>query len=178
MTQINSTQKSMGYDNPAYVTRQSFQLGTLTAGASGQSSKCVAHANLVAYSISAYTNVVGTSTYTYTGPNGSSTIGIAAQQLSLIVVSNTASVGSSVSLSTTTYGPYVLGGQFGAAGTFTNQVGAFSQAQLNTNTGTAGLGGIVIPQGSYFYVVSGTDATATETVEVDYQIQPLAAVPA
>jgi hypothetical protein len=158
------------FSDPSYQVRQSLALGAIAAGAAGQSSKFVAHAALVLYAISAYTLIAGTSTYTYTGQNGTSTIAIAAQQVSVIRVFNTATPGGSVALSTTTLGPFALTGAFNAAGTYTNQVGAFTQWALNTGSGTAGYGGIPVNAGDYIYVVSGTDATASEVVTVDYQI--------
>lgn len=178
MTQtISTVSKSAGYDHPAYTARQGIFL-LRVAGAAGVTSKYTAHAALIAYSLSVNASAAGTSTYTYSGANGSSTIAVAADQLSLIVVANTAAPNATVALSTTSYGPFTVTGSFNAAGTFTNQVGAQSQIQLNTNTGTGGLGGVVIPQGASFFVQGGTDATAAAAVTLDYNIQPLAAVPA
>lgn len=178
MTQTVSTvSKSMAYDNAAYLARVSVQL-LRVAGAAGVTAKYVAHANLIAYALTVNPSAAGTSTYTYSGANGSSTVAVAADQLSLIVVTNTAAAGATVALATSSYGPYTVTGSFNAAGTYTNQIGAYSQLQLNTNTGTAGLGGIVIPQGATYFVQGGTDATAAEAVTLDYNIQPLAAVPA
>jgi hypothetical protein len=174
---IATVLKSAGYDHPAYTTRQSIFL-LRVAGNGGVTAKYVAHAALVAYALTVNPSAAGTSTYTFSGANGSSTVAVAADQLSLIVVTNTASPGATVALSTTSYGPYTVTGSFNAAGTFTNQIGAPCQIQLNTNTGTGGLGGIVIPQGASFFVQGGTDATAAEAVSMDYNIQPLAAIPA
>jgi hypothetical protein len=155
--------------DPSSVTRQVWEGGAIAAGSGGQSSKFVAHAAILLFSLNAYTTIAGTSTYTYTGPNGTSTIAVASQQLSVIRVYNTAAAGSSVSLATATYGPFALGGAFVTSGTLTNQVGAGSQFVLNTALGTAGYGGIPINQGDYVYVVTGTDATATEVVSIDWQ---------
>jgi hypothetical protein len=178
MSSSTTVYKSAAYDNPSYTSRQSLEFGPITAGSAGQTvSKFVAHANLQAYSLCTYTTVAGTSTYTYTA-GGTGTVAVAATQLSLIVVTNTASSGSTVALATTTYGPYTVGGNFFAGGTQTNQIGQYSEFQLNTNTGTAGLGGVVIPQGSQMYIVNGTDATAVEDIAVTYQIQPLASIAA
>lgn len=167
-------QKSMGYDHPAYTARQVLQ-SIMTAGSGGVSGKFVAHAAMLLFGLNTFTTVAGTSTYTYT-QGGTSTVAVAATQLSLIRITNTASAGATVALSTSTYGPFTVGGGFVTSGTLTNQVGAYSYFQLNTNTGTAGYGGIQINQGDQFYVVNGTDATAVELVAIDYQIQPLAAV--
>jgi hypothetical protein len=176
---IASTLKSMGYDNPAYVTRQSVFLQH-AAGAAGTTVKYVAHANLIAYSATINVLAVGqaTSSYTFSGANGSATVAALSDQLSLIVVTNTASGTASVLLSTSSYGPWTVTGNFLSSGTYTNQVGQSQQIQLNTNTGTGGLGGIVIPEGSLFYFQSGTDTTAAESITMDFNIQPLAAVAA
>jgi hypothetical protein len=152
----------------ASVARGVWEGGLIAAGSAGQSTKFVAHAAMLLFSLNVYTNVAGTSTYTYT-VNGTTTVGVAAQQVSVIRVYNTASAGSSVSLATATLGPFVLGGQFVTSGTLTNQVGAYSQFALNTNSGTSGYGGIPINAGDYCYVVTGTDATGTETVAIDWQ---------
>lgn len=181
MTQtLPSSLKSMGYDHPAYTTRQGIFL-LRTAGANGVSAKYCAHAALIAYGLSYQTIAIGnaTSSYTFSGANGSATVAAVSDQVSLIVIQNTAASGVTVGLTTTTYGPYTITGQFGSAGgTYTNQVGQTGQIQLNTNTGTGGLGGVVIPAGALFYLQGGTDTAASEAITLDYQIQPLAAVTA
>ena len=174
MSSSNAVLKSMGYDHPSYTARQAFS-SIMTAGSAGVSAKFQAHAALVIYGLNAYTTVAGTSTYTFTA-GGTGTVAVAATQLSLIRITNTATPGATIALSTSTYGPFTVGGSFVGSGTQTNQVGAYSQFQLNTNTGTAGLGGVPINQGDQIYVVNGTDATAVELVSIDYQIQPLAGV--
>lgn len=178
-SQIATVLKSAGYDHPAYTTRQSVFL-VRAAGANGVSAKYVAHANLVVYAITTNTVAVGaaTSSYTFTGVNGSATVAALSDQLSLIVVTNTAAGNATVALSTASYGPWTITGAFLNTGTYTNQVGQTQQVQINTASGTAGLGGIVIPQGSLFYIQAGTDTAAAEAITVDYNIQPLAAIPA
>jgi len=156
---------------PLAALRGDLNLGNITAGSGGTSGKFVAHAALLLFSLNAYCTVAGTSTYTFTPGNGTSSIAIASQQLSVIRVYNTALAGSSVSLATQTMGPFPLTGQYNASGTWTNQVGAFTQWALNTNSGTSGYGGMPVNAGDYIYVVTGTDATATEVVTVDYSIQ-------
>jgi hypothetical protein len=180
MTQQVTTQKSAGYDHPTYTARQSVFF-LRPAGANGVSSNYVAHANLLAYAMTIQTTQVGnaTSSYTFTGVNGSATVAAVSDQLTLYVVTNTSTGTASVSLSTATYGPNVVTGQYIASGTYTNQIGQTQQTQLNgTASGTAGLGGILIPQGSLFYIQGGTDTAATESVTIDFNIQPLAGVPA
>lgn len=152
--------------DPSFVTRQAAFLGATAAGSAGVTSKFVAHAALLLFSLNTYQTVLGTSTYTQTvGGTATGTATLSGQQLSLIVIQNTSTT-STVALSTATVGPFLAGGQGTAA-----QVGGSNQFALNTTTGTAGYGGYPIPQGSQFYVVSGTDATAVNLVTVDYQVQ-------
>jgi hypothetical protein len=165
-------QKSFGYDHPAYTTRQAFAPLQNAAGSGGISAKYTAHANLILYGLQVTTQVAGTSTYTYT-QGGTATVAVAATQVSLIRVYNTASAGATIALATQTYGPYTQGGAFITSGTLTNQVGAYSQFQLNTNTGTAGYGGIPINAGDQIWLVNGTDATSVVTATVDYNIAPI-----
>ncbi len=169
MAQVNITQNSPAYDNPLYLSR--FVIPFIqAAGSGGVSLKYVAQANLNAYSINAYCTTAGTSTYTFT-QNALSTIAIASQQLSLITIVNTAALGTTVGLSTSTYGPFVMtGSSFIVSGTATNQVGQYTQNALNT-TSQGARGGVTIPQGAQFYIVNGTDATAIfdVTLECGYQ---------
>jgi hypothetical protein len=169
------TQKNMAYDHPSYTTRQSFAYGPNAAGSAGVTSKFVTHAALLLFGLNYYVVTAGTSTYTFT-QGGTSTVAVAATQASVIVITNTATPGATVALATTTYGPYTVAGNFLTSGTLTNQVGQNGQFQLNTNTGTAGIGGVLVPAGSQVYVVNGTDATAVVDYTIDYQIQPLASV--
>jgi hypothetical protein len=164
--------KSFGYDHPSYTARQLLAQSIMVAGSAGVSEKFVMHAALILFGLNAYTTIAGTSTYTYT-QGGTATVAVAATQLSVVRITNTAAAGATIALSTSTYGPYTIGGGFLTSGTLTNQVGAYSQFQLNTNTGTAGAGGIPVNQGDQIYVVNGTDATAVEIVNIDYQIAPI-----
>lgn len=153
------SQTVRGAQDPSYIARQDANLGAVPAGSGGQTSKFVAFANLLLYSLTAYQTVLGTSTYTQSG-----TATASGQQLSVIVITNTSTT-TTVGLATSTYGPFLAGGQ-GTVG----QVGGMNQYALNTTPGTAGFGGVPCPQGAQVYVVSGTDATAASIVTVDYQI--------
>lgn len=161
------------FQDPSYQTRQSFNT-VLNAG-SGQTStvKFVAHAALTIFSLSTFMATAGTSTYTNT-VTGVGTSIINADTAAVIVITNANAFStSSASLSTATYGPFVVGGNFSSGnGTQTAQVGGLNQYAINTTTGTQGYGGIPVSQGGYMYVVSGTDATATYVAEIDYQITP------
>ncbi len=176
--------KSMAYDNPAYISRGTFN-GIMTAGSGGVSTKFNAFANMLLFSLNTISTIVGTSTYTGglvggpSGVNATTGVAVAATQLSLIRITNTASAGATIALSTTTVGPFTVGGVFlGAGGTATNQTLANNSYALNTTAGTAGLGGLAINQGDQIFIVNGTDATAVELVSIDYQVLPGAAVTA
>lgn len=170
----------MAYDNPAYIARGAF--ATITAaGSGGVSAKFVAHANLLLFSLNAFTTVASTSTYTatqyynYSGSSTSATVHVAASQLSLIRITNTAAAGVAPALSTSTIGPFYVDTLF-ANGTATGQIGAVAQVALNTSTGTAGLNGLAINQGDQIYIVNGTDASSVNLITIDWQVQPLANV--
>lgn len=160
------------YDHPAYNVRGTFN-SVMTAGSGGVSAKFVAFANLLLFGLNTQVITLSTSTYTNT-VTGVGTATVSAQQLSLIRITNTASFGATIGLSTTTIGPFLAGGNFASGGTGTAQVGGYNQFALNTTS--PGLGGVPINQGDQIFVVSGTDATAVSLVSIDYQVQPLAAV--
>lgn len=177
--------KSMGYDHPSYTARVGSFQGVLAAGAAGLTQKFTIFANMLLFGLTSFTTTAGTSTYTgglTGGPttvNPTTGVAVAADQLNLIRITNTASAGATVALSTTTVGPFTVGGSFlGAGGTATNQAGGSNQFALNTTAGTAGLGGLQVNQGDQIWVVRGTDTTAVESVTIDYQILPLASVTA
>lgn len=149
--------------DPSYLTRQDINLGNIAAGNGGVTSKFTAHAALLLFSLNTNLQTLGTSTYT-TGGTGTTS----GQQISVIVISNTNTTGTAVTLSTTTYGPYLAGG----VGLATAAVGGFNQFQLNTATDTSGYGGVPVRKGSLVYCVSGTDATAVTNCTLDYQIAP------
>lgn len=169
------------YDHPTYAARAGTFNSIMTAGSAGVSTKFTAFANLLLFSLNTYVTIAGTSTYTtglLGGPTGA-TVAVAATQLSLIRITNTATAGATIGLSTSTIGPFTVAGVFlGAGGTATNQIGAYNQFALNTGAGVAGFGGVPINQGDQIFVVNGTDATAVELVSIDYQVAPLAAVTA
>jgi hypothetical protein len=154
-------QAQKGYQDPTYTGRGAFAYGAIAAGSGGVTSKFVTHAALLLMSLTSYQQTLGTSTYT---ANGTATV--SGQQLNVIVIQNTNTTGTAVSLSTTTIGPFVAGGQ----GLSTAAVGGSNQFTLNTNTGTTGQGGVLVPQGAQVYVVSGTDLSAVNLCTIDYQV--------
>lgn len=157
------------YDHPAYTIRNAFS-STVAAGSGGVSAKFICRANLILYGLYTQTLILGTSTYTNT-VTGVGTATVSGQQLSLIRITNTASFGATIALSTTTIGPFIAGGNFAAGGTGTAQVGGFNVFALATS-GQAG--GVSVNMGDQVYVVSGTDATASTATNIDYQVAPLA----
>jgi hypothetical protein len=166
-------QTQRGFNDPAYQVRNAAFFGAIAAGSGGVTSKFVAFAALTLMSLSTFQTVAGTSTYTNTvGGVGTSVIN--GQQLSVIVIQNTATAGATAALSTTTIGPFIAGGGFAGGGTGTGQIGGINNFALNTATsiglGVANIGGVPIPALSQFYVVSGTDATAVNLCAIDYQI--------
>jgi len=177
---LQNTVKNMAYDNAAYIARGQFATVT-AAGSGGVSAKFVAHANLLLFGLNAFTTVAGTSTYTatqyynYSGSSTSATVHVNASQLSLIRITNTASVGVAPSLSTSTIGPFYVDTLF-ANGTATGQIGATAQVSLNTSTGAAGLNGLSINQGDQIYVVNGTDTSSVNLITLDYAVLPLSNV--
>lgn len=105
MSQSNQT-RNVAYDNPTAVTRQAFDFGQNTAGANAAlPNKFFAWASLVLWGVTLFDVTAGTSTYTVSG-----TATNPATQVSLIYITNTNTTGTAVSLSTTTLGPFTLGG--------------------------------------------------------------------
>lgn len=184
--------KSMIYDNAAYVARLSHAFAPPAAGISAVTSKFVAFANLLIFSLTA-TLVTSGGTSTYTSWNGTATVtAIGAQTFSLIRIFNTATPGATPALGTATYGPYVASLYNGTAtGTQTNSTatGFTVNVALSAGTNTAGTGaiqtgsntapgGFPVNQGDQLYVVQGTEATAILGCAMEYAIQPLASVTA
>ena len=95
--------KSLGYDNPSYLTRQSAQLAANTAGSGNTSGKFYAHAALTVFGVTFMTLTAGTSTYTVGG-----TATAQACQFSAIYISNTST--TTVALTTNTVGGFTIGG--------------------------------------------------------------------
>lgn len=187
------TTRNMGYDNPTYVARQQLSLGATSAGAAATTSKFIAFANLLIFSITATVTTVGSSTYT--GWNGTATVtAVGAETFSVIRVFNTASPGVAPVLGTATYGPFVASLYNGTAtGTQTNSANAgytnnvtLSGTSTGTNTTTGQMqagsatatGGFPVNQGDQLFVVQGTDASAVVNYSLEYCVAPLANVSA
>lgn len=183
------TTKSMGYDHPAYTTRNYESLNQPTAGASAATAKFVAFTALSIFAVIA-TLVTSGGTSTATAWNGTATTtAIGAQSYSVIRVFNTATAGATPALGTATYGPFALSLYNGTAtGTQTNSTAtglsnyvqlynangtATGQVQAGTNTGS---GGFQVNQGDILYVVQGTDATAVGNYTLELSVTPLAAI--
>jgi hypothetical protein len=167
-TPVIAAQKTFPvYDHPSYTTRQSLQFGKVTGNAA--TAKLVAYSNMWLYSCSVFVDTAGTSTFSST---------ISAQTLQLTVIVNTNTTGTAIGLTTTTWGPYAMGGLPISTSTGTGIAGGFVQFALNTTTGVAGSGGYYVPAGSEMTVTLGADATAVLVPAIDYQLAPLAPVPA
>lgn len=167
-TPVISAQKTFPvYDHPSYTTRQSLQFGKVSGNAA--TAKMVAYANMWLYSVSTFVDTAGTSTFSST---------ISAQTLQLTVIINTNTTGTAIGLTTTTWGPYALGGPNVSTSTGTGIAGGFVQFALNTSTGVGGAGGYYVPAGSEIIATLGADATAVLIPAIDYQLAPLAPVPA
>lgn len=165
-----------GVQSPSYAARQDANLGVAAAGAAAQSQKFLVFAASRLFSVMSSLVLAGTSTYTTT-VNGTGTVRLTGQQYSVIVIQNTATSGQTAQLSTQTYGPFLAGGNFSSGnGTQTGQVGGIDQYVLNTGSGTAGYGGVLVAPGSIVYCVSGTDATASSAFTIDYQLDTSAGV--
>lgn len=172
------TTKNMAYDHPAYVARLAHSFGPNTAGASTAFAKFAAFTGLTIFSVTASQITAGTSTYT--AWNGTSTItNINGDSFSVIVVRNSAAMGATPSLATSTYGPYTVGLYNGTAtGTQTTVAGAYVAVGLGTATGVAAPvpGGFTVNQGDTVHILRGTDATAVVSYAMEYGITPLANV--
>lgn len=188
------TTRNMMYDSPVYVARQMIPLGVTAAGAAAVTSKFIAFANLLVFSITATQIAVGSSTYT--GWNGTATVtAVGADTFSVIRVFNTnTALGTSPGLGTATYGPFVSSLYNGTqTGTQTNSSlpGYSVNVPLSgtaTGTGTvtgqmqagsaAATGGFPVNQGDQLYIVRGTDTTATANFALEYAVAPFANVTA
>lgn len=180
--------KNMAYDHPTYITRNAVVLGSTTAGANATTSKFVAWSALQIFAVQANCVATGSSTYS-TLWNGTATIAqaVGAQTFSVIRVMNTAAVGANPSLSTATYGPFLLSNYNGTATAtqtqsslpgFANYIPLYGTATTGTaqQYAAASTGGFSVNQGDALWVVQGTDATATGAYVLEYAVQPLANV--
>src|SRR5277367_3908031 len=193
----NVVTRTLAYDNPTYLTRQSTTV-TLAAGGSVTSSKFYAWTQLVVYGATFYTTAVGTSTYTVNGTTTTSCEAIYA-----IFVANTNTTGTSVTLATTTVGavasgPFFVGGT-GSTGANVNVggiggiIGGYQGPySLNTLGGTntsmpwgtttylsgyaggnaAGQGGLYMNPGDAIAFITGTDATWAGGAMIQYSVLP------
>lgn len=173
------TTKNLAYDHAAYLVRLGHAFGQNAAGASTAFSKFVAFTALTVFSINAALITAGTSTYT--AWNGTATTtAITGDSFSAIVVRNSAAMGATPVLTTSTYGPYNLSLYNGTAtGTQTTVAGAGVYVALGTATGAAApavQGGFTVNQGDTVHIVRGTDATAVSAYSIEYGIQPFANV--
>lgn len=174
------TTKNMAYDHPAYLARVQHGFGQNAAGASTAFGKFAAFTALTIFSVAATLATAGTSTYT--AWNGTATTtAINGDSFSLIRVANSAAIGATPVLATTTYGPYNLSLYNGTStGTQTTVAGAFVTVALSGTGGVAGsftnAAGITLNQGDTVHILRGTDATAVSAFGMEYAVTPLANV--
>jgi len=170
------TTKNLAYDNAAYLARLSHGYGQNAAGASTIFGKFVAFTALTAFSVVATQLTAGTSTYT--AWNGTATTtAINGDSFSVLRVSNSAAIGATPVLTTSTYGPYNLSLYNGTStGTQTTVAGAFVTIPLAGTGGVAGTNvvgaGIALNQGDTIHIVRGTDATAISAYAIEYDLTP------
>jgi hypothetical protein len=151
----------MTYDHPAYIVRAEHSYGANTAGASSETAKFVAFADMHVFSILARCNTAGSSTYT--AWNGTATV-------------TTTGTGDSIwglkvhATTVSTYGPYALNAA----------VGGYNRIQISgTGVGSSTAdGGVALAQGDTFQLVRGTDATAVQVTCIEYGVDPEALVSA
>ena len=160
MSQYN---KSMAYDHPQYVVRQTFKPPANVAGASKVFDKFVAWTTMVLYSFGAGVVTAGTSTYT--AWNGTATVTTTGTGDTLTGLLVKASGG------TTTYGPFAI--DAAAGGVNQISIGGTATVTGTSYVGTAAMGGgtfagIALALGDQFSVTRGTDATAVQTVFYEY----------
>jgi len=173
--------KNMAYDHAAYIIRYTHNFGQNTAGASTTFQKYIAFTSMQVLSVTAALQTAGTSTTT--AWNGTATTtSINGDSFSVIQVSNSAAIGATPVLTTSTHGPYNLSLYNGTAtATQTAVAGAFVNIALSTTTGSGapvGTGGFVINQGDAVYIQRGTDATAISAFTLELATLPLSNVTA
>ena len=191
----NVVYRTLAYDNPSYLTRQSASLGTITGSGGTSTTKFTAFTQLTIWGVTFFpVTALGSSTYTV---NGTATT--SAMSAFYIFVANTNTTGTAVTLATTTVGAAATGPVFimgtGSAGSNVNVqgvggLGGYSKYAINTLGGTnttmawgtttytaspaggnnAGQGGLYMNPGDQFYVTAGTDATGTASHILEYSI--------
>lgn len=155
------------WNDTAYNVRQSVTLGAVKGNAATQ--KWVTHANMYLYTLTTVMDSLGTSTYSSTKSS---------QSVQITVIVNTDTTGTTVSLTTATWGPYAVGGPNISTSTGTAFLGGVNRIPFNTNSGMGGWGGYYVPQGSEVVITLGTDVTASIVTALDYQLANLAPVTA
>jgi hypothetical protein len=187
---LNNAVRQVAYDNAAAIARQAFDHGVSTAGSGAVTpNKFVAWAACTVYGVTFASVVAGTSTATVGGTATSP-----GSSWSALIVQNTNTTGTAVTLGTTTIGPFVVGGTStstavggtsgGIAGGYQgpyalNTLGGTNTSQvvgLTTYTAgypgnaSVGFGGIQLNPGDTLYYVNGTDATATVHAFTQYSL--------
>ena len=175
------TTKSLAYDHAAYISRQPVAIGQNTAGGSTGLAKFVAFTAMQILSVTAALITAGTSTTT--SWNGTATTtSVNGDSFSVVQVSNSAAIGATPVLTTSTHGPYNLSLYNGTATAVqTSVAGAYVNVALSTSTGSiapVGTGGFIVGQGDQISIVRGADATAVSAFTLEVGILPLSNVTA
>ena len=124
----NTVTRTLAYDDPSYVTRQSASLGTITGSGGVSTAKFTAFTQLTIFGVTFFPTVLGSSTYTV---NGTATT--SAQSAYAVFITNTNTTGTAITLATTTIGgastgPFYVAGT-GAMGTNVNVPGTTPQSR-------------------------------------------------
>lgn len=149
----NGTTWSAQTPAPQYLTRLSIGLGALHGA--NATLKYAAYTKLLLFNINTFVDTLGTSTFSST---------LSANTVQLTVITNTNTTGTAITLTTATFGPFVVGGIALSTSTGTAMAGGFNQFALNSTAG------YVVPSGSELVITGGTDATNTTIVTLDYQL--------
>ena len=191
----NVVYRTLAYDNPAYLTRQSLSLGTLSASGGASTVKFTAFTQMTVWGVTFFPiTALGSSTYTV---NGTATT--SCQSAYCVFVANTNTTGTAITLATTTVGgvssgPFYIGGT-GYPGSNVNVqglggTGGYWKYAINTLGGTnttqawgtttytsgypgggaGGIGGLYMNPGDVFYCVAGSDATGTASHILEYSV--------
>lgn len=192
----NTVYRTLAYDNPAYLTRQSWNLGTISGSGGASTLKFIAFTQCTVWGVTFFPiTALGSSTYTV---NGTSTT--SAMSAYCVFVANTNATGTAVTLATTTIGgastgPFYVGGTGGPGANVNVQgvgavAGGYWKYAINTLGGTnttmawgtttyssgypgsgqAGVGGLYMNPGDTFYVIAGTDATGTSSHQLEWSV--------
>ena len=179
------TQKSLAYDDPAYLAvLPMVLLGTGTGGAgitgaSGQSNKFAAFTAMLVKSLTLSATTLGTSTVSSNTPlfyritnNGTNAVSTVTATYTLVATGVPGPNGTAV-----TTAAYAINA---VVGTGVSTSAATTNPLLQTSTSSPGVASYAIPMlpGDIGYIAKGTDATEIVAAMLETLIQPLANITA